>query len=511
LRQDPYERQWFITIVTELVEVPASQKNGLQRMSVNTLETPHVPDSWGRDDEIDIRQYLDVVIRWWREILLITLGIAGLAALGILSMRFLLPPSYVASADVAFVRTVSNVSFDERFRTVADELGTDTGSSNARRSALLGLVTTGGIASEVIKEVGDLLTAEERVPATLAEQVSAEMVASTAIGGPSDLIRISVAADSPEKAATIANAWARVYVRQINAVYGQVPDEVLSSIDTALADSKQAYLNSQTALETFIATSRSDELNSLLAVLQQRVNQEVALAQAYLNEWQLTNQQLQATRALRTQIENGGEAVGRSTIAALQLLKIQVYGKLTEGIAIELRDFPEVTQPQILADVEGLILSLEQRLQDLENAVQVNNTQLRQAETPAEGANGTATTLTSTFAELQQVKAQVETENARKLELEQQRNIDWETYKTLSNKVAELKLARAAASSEVRLAAPAIPASQPVKGLSLVIGTGLAAFAGLCVGLLVAFLGTYLKYTPFLKRQRASASTPRMA
>ncbi len=266
-------------------------------MTVQTQERMPAPDAWDAEDEIDLRQYIDILIRWWRDILLITLVIVALTAIGIISLRLILPPQYEASADVAIVRTVSDVNFDERFRTNAEELGVDTASLSARRSALLGLVATGAIAQEVIDELGTTLNEKEQNPANLLAMVDAELASVNGASGASDLIRITITADASEKAAAIANAWARIYVRTVNTIYGQVPDEVLTSIETELTSAEKQYLTSQAALETFIATNRIDELTSLVTVLQQNINQEVALQQAYLAQWQQTQEQLSTVRA----------------------------------------------------------------------------------------------------------------------------------------------------------------------------------------------------------------------
>ena len=90
-------------------------------MTVQTQERGPAPERWTAEDEIDLRQYLDVLIRWWREIVLITLSAMVLAAVGILLSRLILPAQYEASANVAIVRTVSDVNFDERFRTNPEE------------------------------------------------------------------------------------------------------------------------------------------------------------------------------------------------------------------------------------------------------------------------------------------------------------------------------------------------------------------------------------------------------
>ncbi len=470
-------------------------------MSVNTLEPTQSPDAWQPDDEIDLRQYLEVLIRWRREIALITVGSAVVAAIAILALRAILPPVYTASADVAIARTASDVSFDERFITSADQVGTDVTSAGARRSALLGLVASGGVAIDVINELGEQLSAEERSPAALLERVEAE--AGPAIGSraDSDLIRITVSADSPQKAAAIANAWAQAYVGQVNAIYGQVPDEVLTSIQAEQSNARQIYLDSQAQVEAFIASSRVDELTSLSTVLQQRVTQEVALVQSLLTSWQRSNEQLNAARTLRTQIAAGGEAAARSNMVALQSLKLTVFGMPVSELQVELRDFPEVTPEAMLVDVDALIVSLEERLLGLENEIAARNNQLR---IPAEALQ-TATTITTpllsaTYEELRQLKSEVEAQTAQRTQLEQQRNLDWETYKALNNKVAELTLTRAAAGSEVRFAAPAVEPAEPVKGLNLLLGVGITAFIGLFMALVVAFLSDYLGRRPFLAR-----------
>lgn len=59
--------------------------------------------------------------------------------------------------------------------------------------------------------------------------------------GQSDLINITVRTDSPEVSAAIANAWAQAYVQQVNSIYGQVPDDMLASIEAQLAEAQQVY------------------------------------------------------------------------------------------------------------------------------------------------------------------------------------------------------------------------------------------------------------------------------
>ncbi len=456
-------------------------------LEVQTSAPIHKP--WVAEDEIDLRQYLVILIRWWREIIAVTLGAVLLAGVVIILMRLILPAQYEATADVAIVRTVSDVNFDERFRTNPDSLGVDTISLSARRNALLGLVTTGVIAQEVSTEQGDVLSPEEQNPATLLAMVVAELATAEGVGSDSDLIRIKVTTDDADKAAIIATAWARSYVQTVNAIYSQVPDEVLNSIETELTMAQEQYQTSQSNLEAFIASNRIDELNSLVAVLQQRMNQEVSLQNAFLVQWQEAQEQLNTAQALRNQVQEGGEGAALSNMAALQVLKLRVFGMTPTNLQLEVRELPEIDQATMLADLDGLIAALSTRLADLNVQVAAGGTELSSMQE-------VTSTLTSVLTNLRSNKAQLETEVARQLQLTQQRDLQWETYKTLSNKVAELNLTRAAASSEVRFGAQAVPPIKPLKRISLFLGVMFAGAIGFVSGSLIALLANYMGKSP---------------
>ncbi|MEZ4682168.1 MAG: hypothetical protein R2932_48980 [Caldilineaceae bacterium] len=453
-------------------------------------------ERWTAEDEIDLRQYFDILLRWWREIVGITVFIGILAVLAVLAMRLILPPQYIASAAVAIIRTTSDVNFDERFRTNSEELGTDTASLNARRNALLGLVLTGSVAQEVTAQLQDILPKTEQEPTTLLEMVDAEFV-STGGSRDSDLIRIQVTSDNPEKSAMIANAWASNYVRDVNTVYDQVPNEVLNSIQNETITAQKQYLNTQAALEAFTANSRIDELNSTVSVLQQRISQEVLLQQSYLAQWQATEEQLETGKALRNQIAEGGEGATRSSMVALQLLKTSAYGRPPADLQIELRDLPQVNQEEMLADLDGLLYSLEQRLTDLEAQIATGGTIFTPTGT-------TTSTVSSTLENLRTIKAQLEAENAKLRDLTQQRDLDWEAYKALSSKIAELNLTRAAASSEVRLGAQAVPPMEPTRRIALLTGIMVASPVGLLFALIIVFVLNYSGRQPFFTRNHSA-------
>ena len=244
-------------------------------MSVNSVSDKTSAGQWPepQSDEIEITRYLNALRESWLWILLITLAAVALTGAGVLFYRQSTPPAYAATATAAIVRTSSEVNFDDRFTTTADERGLDT---NTRRAALVALVKSGSIAQQVIDEMGDRLPPDLRDPATLLSTVSADMATADGHTGQSDLIQISVHAGSPQLAADIANAWAKAYVRQVNSIFGQVPDDMLGSIEAQLGEAQSAYATAQANLEDFLATSQlgaltrqSEVISDTLGILQQ--------------------------------------------------------------------------------------------------------------------------------------------------------------------------------------------------------------------------------------------------
>lgn len=227
-------------------------------MSVQTSQNQTPTDAWEADDEIDLRKYIDILIKRWREIVIITIAFVVLVAAAVLALRFLQAPMYEADANVAIVRTQTQVSFDERFTTSSGQMAAADISS--RRSALLGLVFNGAIAERVIADLGDQLNAEEQEPATLLRRIDAELSSTGGRATQSDLIAITARADAPEKAAAIANAWAQHYVQEVNRIYGQVPDEMMASVQSQLDQAKTTYEGAQRNLEQFLATSPVNSL-----------------------------------------------------------------------------------------------------------------------------------------------------------------------------------------------------------------------------------------------------------
>lgn len=116
-------------------------------MSVHSVQE-HPAGQWENAEEIDLARYVGALASRWLEILLVTLTVMLLTAAGVLAYRAFTPPIHEATATVAIVRTLTDVRFDARFTTSAEEENLDV---NSRRMAPIALVDSGDLAQQVIR------------------------------------------------------------------------------------------------------------------------------------------------------------------------------------------------------------------------------------------------------------------------------------------------------------------------------------------------------------------------
>lgn len=543
--------------------------------------------------ELDMRPLFRAQMSWWREAILIGIIAAFLGAAILLLLRTLSPLTYEASTDIIRARVVSSVNLVETYRTTTDDATIGGVDDGARREALVNLVMSGAIADKVIAELGDLLTIEERDPATLIDMVSAEAPLGSDDRTISDLIRITVRANDPEKAAAIANAWSRHYVAHINSVYNQVPLEIVELVGQDLQEASAEYLAAQQAFEAFVANNQISDLqnqidqkaalrtnyqeaqkaltasvvdrdraararlfgdlvtaqtDALYQVFNQQVQEKTQQLAQYYQSHDLAQRQLAQAQNLRRQIEEGATSPGAGTLLALHLLETQVYANvagitLPTGLNIDLGETLTDSDTESATDVAALIAVLEQYSDQLSEEINVLSTQLLNGAdydfvdsyTPeslivsasgqtisdtvqAGGQNELDTAIYARFSdlfkigdlalrseteqnngdpatiglvidklarELNSLQAALVGEQSRQQLLTQQRDQAWSTYDTLSSKVVELRLARTAANTEVRLGNLAVAPNEPIPGVSLISVTLGAGALGVIFALML--------------------------
>ena len=242
------------------------------------VQTRPVVDPVVDNEILNLRPLIDNLIHWWREIFLLTIIAALIGCTIGLYQKSKAIPLYQATAQVAIARVVSNVNLDATFRTDVNSVGVTAQDNSARRAALIGLVSNGTIAEDVIAEL-DAMRADT-TPSRLKGLVSAAFVGSDV----SDLLAITVLSDTPEKAAAIANSWTKHYVDHINTLYGSIPTEISETIKVELVKAQEDREAAQQAYENFLNNNEMQTISRLIDEKLQLIGTLQASRQASISQ-----------------------------------------------------------------------------------------------------------------------------------------------------------------------------------------------------------------------------------
>lgn len=252
------------------------------------------------EDEIDLRKYIDVLLKHWKLIVIIT-GIAVIVA-GLVS--FLLPPVYEAKATVLVVAVDQNT--------------------------LLELARSPRVAASVIDKMGDRLDPGERNTGRLVGMVQAEANGS--------FIEITVRNSNPQKAADIANSWMDAYVRYAADYYLSIQPSTQELKEQAAA-ALAVFQEKQEALAEFQESARIDEMASRIKDMELLYN----------------------VMQLREQVQkNSSQAIPPEVIKqAFDQYQAEAYTSLLAGTWIALE--PRATTAVGLSDIDNLLSILEKK------------------------------------------------------------------------------------------------------------------------------------------------------
>lgn len=371
------------------------------------------------EDEIDLRKYINVLLRRWGVIVSITMVAVFVAGL----VSFLSPSVYEAKAAVIITKARSEIIFEPRYKTFLEE------DIASQRKGLIALVKSSSVATQVIEQLGDKLEPKERRAENILGKVQ--------VREQGDFIEISVKSSDPQKAAAIANAWAESYESYVNGLYSgifQSPAELQVQADAA----RKEYEEKQKAWEDFVSSNRVDELSRQIA----------------------DKELLCDIKSLREQIKAGSSfsASAAANSLALILLQAQAFTRLPAELQVSLDRLSGLNVS--LGDIDALISTLEARSGGTPGQ---SISELRQG--------------------ILQLRGELEQEKAKQRESENSRDIAWQTLTTLDSKTAEVKVATLAQDGVIRVAVVAVVPESPVAprrvmniGIALILGLVVGVF-----------------------------------
>ena len=175
------------------------------------------------EDEIDLRQYIRTLLRYWRWIV----GLGIVAAVLAFAISSILPPQYEATALVTITGPRYRMQFDPRMQDVPFDPRQFTkgyaaiATGDELLTTLLEATGSGTSAGSAMRSLEDLKG-----------MLDAQSV------GDGNLVQLRARANDPAEAAHLANAWAERYVAHLNALYGQKQE--LSTLEAQVAQAKAA-------------------------------------------------------------------------------------------------------------------------------------------------------------------------------------------------------------------------------------------------------------------------------
>jgi uncharacterized protein involved in exopolysaccharide biosynthesis len=419
------------------------------------------------EEEIDLRQYVMVLLRRWKWIA----GLALVAAVVAFVVSMLLPPVYEAEAVVIITQPRYLMQFDPRFATVQDW--------TPAYKAFPTLATSDGVLQSVVDTYTP--SPEASIEAWGLQALSG-MIGATSKGDPS-LVVLDVRSRSPEDAAAIANVWAAALVAQGNGMYS-VGEEDVAFFEGQLAQAEHALDEADAALVEFQARNQADIITVQLESSRQ--------AQAdYLSNQRAIASIVQNAQGLRDQLAQqptDGPSSFADDLTAL-FLQIAAFNTQTSNPQTS-RSIPESTEGNIYFSTQAsepvqLQVSSAESLSNRSVAEQIAflDDLVSTLEARSTEIDDRLAELSPRIMALQQ---QFEEFNVEEDRLTRARDLGRETYMTLARKTEEARIAATESNGVLQVGSYAASPERAVSPRKL-LNTAVAGVLGLMVGVLGAF------------------------
>jgi uncharacterized protein involved in exopolysaccharide biosynthesis len=385
------------------------------------------------EDEIDLRDYLDVLIKRWKWIV----GVTVLAVLVAGVVSFTMPPTYEATATVF-------VLFQARTNAPSGP------QSLTSPQTQLALLQSNEVAQSVVESLGSKLSADEKRAWLRKEAI--RVLADT---NDKSLFKITAQADAAQKSADVANAWADAGCQVINQEEYRALNQSLPLLKQSV---EAASKDLQTAEENLKRMQRDLQIDLL--------NQQLARTQGILNsqfaERENVKSALAQAQTLRQQVQQG-----QISLSPEMLLNLQTVATTSGNpLLIQPSQFVNLTQQQQLDQLSAVIAALNGKQQAL------------------------STSIDSVSAQVTTLQQQLSDKQAALIEPTRGRDTARANYETAAAQLREAQTRLAAQQNPARVIARAVAPDAPTspkKSQNIAI----AGFLGLLVSVFGVFVFEY--------------------
>ena len=392
------------------------------------------------EEEIDLRAYVLVLLKYWKWIL----GTTVAAAVVALVVSFLLPPTYEATALVAIKAPQYVMQFDPRFEALTQQPAykayPDLAEGDEILEALFARLNPRPAEIETVWDLRGMVEAKA--------------------GTDPSVVRLTVRARDPQEAARIANLWAELFVAHANRVYG-ASDEELQQLEGQLAQAQAELEAAEQALIEFQARNQA-------SILDARLDSLKSDQAHYLADQRAITYILQDIQALREQLARQPDERPASLADDLTTLFLQIKAfnaQASAPIQLQVNSAESLSNKSI-----GETMAL---LDDMAGALEAKSAEIGQR----------LEELQPQILSLQRQLQEIYTESDR---LTRQRDLAIETYTVLARKVQETRIVMEGAQSTARLGSRAAVPEKPASPRKL-FNTAVAGALGLMLSVFGAF------------------------
>lgn len=378
------------------------------------------------EEEIDLRPYIEAIVKRWYWIV----GVALLAAIVAFIVTSLTPPTYKATALVAVVAPRDVVQFDARIR--------ETTTTQPLR-AFPQLALSDQVLQSLLEQqpIAGVDTAQE-----LRNSLSA------AAGDDTSIIQLAATSQKPAEAAALVNAWATVFVNWANEVYTGQSSQQVSFFEEQLVAAEAELRVAEEALVTFQAINRTEIISNTLAAY-------ATTQSEYLTAQRRNGQLTRQVQELRDQLATGNtQPVTLADQLTALSLQLQAFGAETAvPIQLQVADSATLTtasRSEQLALLDSLLATLAAQARQIEAELAAIEPHMLALQQQREEANTEYNRL---------LRSQTVTESA---------------YMALAHKVEEKRITSQDTSSGFRLASQAgVPTSPANSNRLLILGAAI--------------------------------------
>lgn len=418
------------------------------------------------EQEIDLRPYLQALMRRWRLIMGLIVTLSVLAAIWTMTT----PRQVQARGDLLIIPKSSQLTLDPRF-TEGDSVML----TNAvyQRQALVDLATSTTLEARVAEHLG----LDSYQPGMLLGEIEVKAT--------SDLLQIIASATTPAEATRLAETWTTEYERLINELFNAA-SPLTSQLDDQITGAQQRFDETQGALNDFYASGdlvRADQqVQRLDGLLNGGTEAQVRLYTEYLTRTQELNLILEDARSLQAQYaaeESPDLAAGLSALA----VRARLAGAEQLPVQLSFDSAESFAQGQATgAELTSFVTVLEQERDRMIGQADA----LARALAAGDGTSvGLSDNLRASY-ETELAKAQGALARAEGQEelLIQRRDVALASLKALQSRRDESQISQAAPEVSVRfVGASGIPPR--ALATSLTINVAVAAILGLMIAIVL--------------------------